>query len=122
MENKCDKCGEKPPSVFFSSVSGKFRISKHKYCNGCAESEKLKLKPSIVEIMTSGSQPQTMMDIVQKSLLDKKPEPKGRQDSTSTEIEKLEKSMKDAVGKEDYSKAAQIRDKIAELKGGTPPH
>jgi protein-arginine kinase activator protein McsA len=108
---KCDKCKNAEATVFFSVVTGKFKSTRKKYCRPCAELEKISMIPKDKKSdYDEVSPPGSIMNLVQKEI--NKGTPKPDLDPVTIQIKRLNDDMAAAVAKEDYEKAAKIRDEI----------
>jgi len=114
-ETKCDKCKEVEATVHFTVVSGKFSSSKKRYCKKCAGEERIKMTPPVNQQSSSERTDSglSLLGMVQKEMSREDPTRKSRKSPVAI----LTDAMAAAVAKEDYEKAANIRDEIAALQG-----
>ena len=110
-KKKCDKCQEADAVVYFASVSGKGRASRHRYCKKCAKEERIRLMPAAV----APQQPVSVLSLVQQELAKSAAGEKTTGETPERAIKRLNKAMKVCIDKEDYEQAAKIRDEIAAL-------
>jgi len=112
---KCEACTTADANVWFASVSGNGRVSKHRYCQECSKKMMtMRQPPQSMPQPTSGPQ-KSLIDLMKDSIANKGtgntiPEtPEGK-------IKSLNMAMKKAIDKEDYESAAKIRDEIATIQ------
>lgn len=115
-DTKCEKCKTSDAVVYFAVVSPKNRTSRKQYCKACALIERLKLTPQTPKETDNLS----AIELVQKEM-EKPSNPETNVEnrkaaSQSNNIDSLKKAMQVAIAKEDYEKAAKIRDQIASIK------
>jgi protein-arginine kinase activator protein McsA len=117
-KTKCDKCREAEATVYFAAISGKGRASRHRYCPKCAKEERVRLLPSVIP---QGQQPSSVLDMVRQELDKTASGEPTAAETTEQAVKRLNRAMQAAIAKEDYEKAAKIRDEIAAIQpqGGT---
>lgn len=120
---KCDGCKTADAEVYFSVVTGKFKSSRKRYCRACAKSERLRLVPTLVgAAQAAGATHASLLGLVRQEL-EKSATAKGTSpvvpanETSDSAVKRLEGEMNAAIAKEDYEKAAVVRDKIAALQG-----
>lgn len=133
-EKKCDRCHQKDAKVYLATVDGNGGTFRNKYCYECALIEKDKTIQivnefnervlSVLDRVDKSSNEKAftkelscldmVQSIMEKSYLNTK---NNSQNSISkpSEFNKLNANLKDAISKEDYESAAEIRDKIQSL-------
>jgi len=116
---KCEKCTTAEATVWFSSVSGKGRVSKHRYCRECSKTAQA-IRPPPPQVPKPGVGPQkSLLDVVSDSLSCKK-DGAVLPETPAGKIKLLEAAMKKAIEKEDYEAAAKLRDEIAMVQKSLP--
>jgi protein-arginine kinase activator protein McsA len=116
---KCEKCTTAEANVWFSSVSGKGRVSKHRYCRECAKTASTIRQPPPPTPKPGVGPQKSLLDVVSDSLSGKK-DGVALPETPSGKIKRLEASMKKAIEKEDYEAAAKLRDEIAVVQKSLP--
>ena len=121
---KCEKCNEAEATVFYSTISGKFKATRKRYCRKCTEAEQIRLAVPPAQQVTSPPQtPQSLIELVQGEMAKHNGQaPAGEKAGEPPEkkVKMLEQKMQIAIGKEQYEEAARIRDEIAALKRPKP--
>jgi protein-arginine kinase activator protein McsA len=111
---KCDKCNTAEAEVYFSIVNGRGNASRKKYCKKCALLERIRTIPKFSnESVQDEIDP---LDLVQQEMEKSYSKPLVKNKTKPSQIETLEKALSEAISKEDYEKAAHIRDQIAVIK------
>lgn len=117
MDKKiCEKCQSTNAVVWFASVSGKGKTTKHRYCRKCANEERIRLLSNIVEHSISPQPNTSVLDMVKKAISNPESSEQTATMSSEQKIKSLNKSMQMAIKKEDYENAAKIRDEIAAIQ------
>lgn len=120
MDKKiCDKCQSTDAVVWFASVSGKGKTTKHRYCRKCAQEERIRLLSNIAEHAASPQPTTSVLDMVKKAISNPESTDQKATMSSEQKIKNLNKAMQIAIKKEDYEKAAKIRDEIFAIQKET---
>jgi len=112
---KCDKCKAAEATVWFASVSGKGRATKHRYCRNCATEERVRLLPAVAA-EAQRQNPQSVLGMVKQEIGKAVAGEKRAAETPDQAVKRLNKAMQAAIAKEDYEAAARIRDEIAAIR------
>lgn len=112
---KCDRCNEAEATVYFSVVSGKGKTTRKRYCKTCAAAERIRLASQVMQ-STQVQKPTSIFGMVKQEMEKSSNEVPEADETPAGKIKRLDKAMALAVSKEDYKKAAVIRDQIAAIK------
>lgn len=114
---KCENCMVNDAVMYLATIDWQGHTSKRKYCKKCAIQERVKVMLNLEqksapnmkhESFTNKSPLDLVQDIMEKEYS------KNKKNITKkpSQTELLEKALAEAVAKEDYEKAASIRDEI----------
>jgi protein-arginine kinase activator protein McsA len=110
---KCEKCKEAEANVYFASISGKGKASRHRYCKKCAAEERVRLMPLA---SPQQQQPTSVLGMVQQALQKSVSGEKTANETPDQAVKRLTKAMQAAIAKEDYETAAKVRDEITAIQ------